>query len=169
MTSLTKSAARIAAVANDGPRLDPERHAAFMIVALANKISASASRAYTRRFGVGVMEWRVLALVAREPGVTAHQICQVSGVDKSSVSRAAHSLIRRGDLVATEDPADNRRSFLSLTAQGHGLHDRIIAASLERDELLLAGFSAADRRLLFGFLKRLTANQMLHHAEGNET
>ena len=44
------------------PRLDPQSHAAFQIVALANRISASASRAYLRCFGIGVMEWRVLAL-----------------------------------------------------------------------------------------------------------
>ena len=46
------------------PRLDFERHAAFLTVALGARISASASRAYMRRYGVGVMEWRVLAMLA---------------------------------------------------------------------------------------------------------
>ena len=143
------------------PRLDPEGHAAFLIVALANRISSGASRAYTRRFGIGVMEWRVLAMVAREPGTTANQVGHISGVDKSSVSRAAQSLIRRGDMTATGDAADNRRSFLRLTPQGLALHDRMILASLEREESLLDGLSETERRSLFGLLRRLTANLTL--------
>ena len=142
------------------PLLDPEGHAAFMVVALANRISSGASRAYMRRFGIGVMEWRVLAMVAREPGVTANQVGQISGVDKSSVIRAAQSLIRRGDLTATEDTADNRRSFLNLTPQGQALHDRMILASLERESQLMDGLSETERSALFALLRRMTANMV---------
>ena len=150
------------------PQLDPERHAAFLIVALANKISASASRAYTRRFGVGVMEWRVLAMVARDPGTTAVQVGQLSGVDKSSVSRAAQSLIRRGYMTAVEDAADNRRSFLELTPLGQALHDKVILASLEREARLLDGFSGPEREALVNLLARLSANMALVQAEGED-
>ncbi len=68
-------------------RLDLERNASFLVVSLASKLSASASSTYMRRFGVGVMEWRVIAMVKVRPGITANEISQVSGVDKSSVSR----------------------------------------------------------------------------------
>ncbi len=149
-------------------RLDPHRHAAFQIVTLANRISTSASQAYLRHFGIGVMEWRALAHVARKPGIAANEIAQLSGLDKSSVSRAVAALIRKGDVSAAEDPADNRRSLLTLTPAGETLHDRVIVASLERERLLLQGLSADERRNLFALMARLAANMDLvddHTAE----
>jgi DNA-binding MarR family transcriptional regulator len=142
-------------------RLEPERHAAFRIVSLANRISASASQAYLRCFGVGVMEWRVLAMIAVEPGISANGIAARSGLDKSSVSRGVHALVRKGDVEVGEDAADSRRSFLNLTASGQALHDRILKASLERERLLLDGLSDVDRGTLFGLLERLSRNMAL--------
>ena len=145
-------------------RLEPDRHASFLVVALANRLSASASRAYMRHFGVGVMEWRALALLAAGPGITANQIAQTSGIDKSSVSRAVQSLVRRGFVQAGEDKADNRRILLSLTPEGLKLHDRTIVAFLAREERLLNGFSEEERQAFFAFLKRAGANMPLVNA-----
>jgi DNA-binding MarR family transcriptional regulator len=143
------------------PRLVPDRHASFLVVALANRLSASASRAYMRQFGVGVMEWRAMALLAANPGITANQIAHTSGVDKSAVSRAIHLLVKRGDVHVAEDQNDNRRALLTLTPAGLALHDRIIFASLERERLLLTGLNDKERGALFDLLKRLNVNMSL--------
>ncbi len=148
----------------DKPRLDPERHAAFQIVALANRISSSASRAYLRCFGVGVMEWRVLALMGLKPGITAGEISQASGVDKSPVSRAVQALVEQGHVRTQEDARDNRRALLFLTGSGEALHDRIILASLAREARLLDGLAEDQRRTLFELLARLTGNMPLVEA-----
>ena len=157
-----------ASKSEDRPLMDPEGHVAFLVVVLANRISSGASRSYMRRFGIGVMEWRVLAMVAREPGATAHHVGQVSGVDKSSISRATQALIARGHMTATDDTIDTRRSFLHLTPQGQELHDRMIQASLERESILLQGLSEEEKATLFDLLKRLTANMTLMHVEGGD-
>ena len=78
------------------------------------------------------------------------------------------SLVRRGYVEASEDKADNRRALLSLTPNGFALHDRIIVASLAREELLLAGFSEPDRVQLFALFRRLTANMALVSAHDPE-
>ncbi len=140
------------------PRIQTEVHAAFQIVALANRISSSASRAYLRSYGVGVMEWRVLALLALRPGVSANEISQISGVDKAAVSRSVHALVRRGRVLARTDQADSRRVRLTLTPEGQALHDRMILASLEREGLLLDGLSGEERDALFTLLGKLAAN-----------
>jgi DNA-binding MarR family transcriptional regulator len=141
-----------------GRTLDPDTHAAFQIVALANRISASASRTYLRRFGVGVMEWRVLALVARKPGIAAAEITQMSGIDKAPVSRAVGALLRRGLITVREDASDSRRSLLALAPKGAALHERMIAASLAREELLLAGLGPRERAAFFAAMRRLASN-----------
>ncbi len=148
-----------------GPkRLQPERHAAFLVVALANKISASASRAYMRHYGIGVMEWRALAMLAARPGITANQIAQVSAIDKSSVSRAVQALIRRGYVAASGDESDNRRTLLALTPDGLALHDRMIPVSFAREELLLTGLTQAEQKVLLELLARLNGNMTLVNA-----
>ena len=146
------------------PRLQPEAHASFQLVALANRVSASASRAYLRNFGVGVMEWRVLALLALKERTTAQEVSQLSGLDKSSVSRAVQALLRRRDVAATADQTDNRRTVLTLTGQGETLHDRILTSSLARERLLLHGLTQDERRTLFDLLSRLSANMDLVQA-----
>jgi DNA-binding MarR family transcriptional regulator len=138
--------------------LDFETHLSFLIVSLANKISSSASIAYKRQFGAGVMEWRVLAMVAAHPGVTAKSISQVSGVDKSSISRATHLLIKQGYLKATDDASDTRRTLHVLTPAGYKLHARIFAASMDRKRTLLTGFSETEHRQMIAFCHRLMAN-----------
>ena len=149
-------------------RLDPDRHAAFQIVALANRISSSASRAYLRHFGIGVMEWRCLALIGRAPGASANEIAQLSSLDKSSVSRAVAALVAKGEVVTADDPSDSRRSLLTLTSTGERLHDRILVASLEREGRLMAGLSEVDRDRLFALLAQLSSNMTLvdAHAPG---
>jgi DNA-binding MarR family transcriptional regulator len=138
--------------------LDIDNHLSFLIVSLANKITTSASVTYMRHFGIGVMEWRVLAMVAANPGVTAKDISQVSGVDKSVVSRASHILIERGLLATTNDISDNRRTLHVLTSAGHVLHDRIYAASMARRRLLTTGLSATERMRIIGYCRRLIDN-----------
>jgi DNA-binding MarR family transcriptional regulator len=143
------------------PRLELDAHLSFLIVALANKISSCASFTYMRHFGVGVMEWRVLAMVAAHPGVTAKGISEVSGIEKSSISRAIHMLIKRGYLEATNDLSDSRRALCVLTAAGYALHDRIYAASMARRRLLLTGFSDAEHRQIIEYCRRLMTNMSL--------
>ena len=106
----------------------------------------------------------MLALVALRPGVTAGEISQMSGVDKSPVSRAVQALVGRGLMRTQGDLGDNRRLLLSLTGAGEALHDRIIQVSLARDEQLLAGLSAAERAILFQLFRRLAANLALADA-----
>ena len=148
-----------------GLRIDPDEHAAFMLVSIANRVSASASQAYMRHFGIGVMEWRVLGMLAGRPGVTAKAIGLLSGVDKSSISRATQALVKRGYVEAQEDADDNRRALLALTPSGKALHDRIIVSSMAREARLLDGFSDEERRAFFGFLKRVAANIPLVDAQ----
>jgi DNA-binding MarR family transcriptional regulator len=139
-------------------RLEPQSHTQFQIIAIANRLTAAASQAYLRSFGIGVMEWRVIAMLALTGGTTAHEISQISGVDKSAVSRAGQSLIRRELIASREDPQDSRRSLLSLTGEGRALHDRIIRASLAREKLLLEGFSGDERDELFRLMGKLMEN-----------
>ena len=141
--------------------MDRNANVAFLMIAIANKVVASASQLYMRRYGLGIMEWRVMALLAADPGITGKDISRLSGVTAGSGSRAINSLKQGGHLESSNDQTDNRRTFLRLTTRGLQLHDRVIVSSLKREELLLTGFSAGEQRALLGFCRRLMANVAL--------
>ena len=135
--------------------LDLERYVPALLVFLANKLTSSASAIFRRRFGIGTTEWRVLAMVAVEPDITAGRICRVIGFDKAAVSRALAVLQRKALVQARSHATDGRSSAFALTARGWQLHDRILQISLEREQRLLADLSPAERETLIGLLNRL--------------
>jgi DNA-binding MarR family transcriptional regulator len=138
--------------------LDLEHYAPALLTFLANKLSRGANALYRRRFGVSVTEWRVLALLAIEPGISAARICQVIGLDKGPTSRCLAALARRGLVRIGADPLDGRRRMVTLSGAGRALHDRVLPVALERERRLLACLDVAERETLLLLLNRLHAN-----------
>nr|WP_245292018.1 MarR family transcriptional regulator [Methylobacterium tarhaniae] len=141
-----------------GLRLDLERYVPALLTFVANKLSHSASTTYQSRFGVNVTEWRIMSLLAIEPGISAARICQVIGFDKGPVSRTIASMEKRNLVAIDEDPTDARRRLIRLTAQGESLHDEIIVVALERERRLTACLTPEQRDTLIDLLNRLHAN-----------
>src|SRR5258708_11657005 len=117
-----------------GPRtgqpLDLERYVPAFITFIANKLSRSATAFYQSRFGVNVTEWRIMSLLAIEPGITASRICYVIGFDKGPVSRTLALMPKTGLIVIKTDPRDGRSHSTSLTPKGRKVHDQVIVAAL---------------------------------------
>ena len=146
------------AAADDGPLLDLDRYVPAFITFIANKLSNSATVFYQRNFGVNVTEWRIMSLLAIEPGIPASRICHVIGFDKGPVSRTLAGLEKRGLISIRTDPHDGRTHSISLTAKGRSTHDKVIAAALERERRLLSCLSKDEREVLIGLLRRLHEN-----------
>jgi DNA-binding MarR family transcriptional regulator len=140
-----------------GPITDLDRSVLFLTTAFANKLSKGASRRLKHALGIGLMEWRVVCNLGAEPGLSAARMAEISGVDKSVVSRAVTELERQGLIAACADQS-GRQTALRLTPAGQDLHDRGVLRADERELRLLEGFSAQEQDTLIGFLKRLTAN-----------
>ena len=124
---------------------------------LAGKISNSASATYRPKFGVGITDWRIMALLATEPWISAGRICDVIGLDKAAVSRSVRAMKLNGLVDVHWADDDKYRQVIALTRQGLNLHDRIVRLSLQREQQLLKSFSAAERKTLINFLSRMHA------------
>ena len=154
----SKPAAELAAAADGGPTLDLDRYVPAFITFIANKLSNSATVFYQRNFGVNVTEWRIMSLLAIEPGIPASRICGVIGFDKGPVSRNLAMLQKRGLVVIRTAPDDGRTHAISLTARGRAVHDKVIAAALERERRLLSCLKKDEREVLIDLLRRLHEN-----------
>jgi DNA-binding MarR family transcriptional regulator len=141
-----------------GAKTDFDGSIVYLATALANKLSIGASRWLRKHLRIGLMEWRVLALLAVEGECSPARIGQVAGVDKSVVSRAAQALEADGLIEIAATASAGRQTALRLTQKGLDLHDRAIHLALLREDRLLEGFSEAERVQLTEQLKRMTAN-----------
>lgn len=131
-----------AELAEAGRCLDLEAYVPGLVTWLANKLSAGASKLYRERFGLGIIDWRVLSSIAAEDGCTAVRICQVVGLDKAAVSRSFAQLGERG--LIRLDPVRARARPARLTPAGRKVHDAILDLALERQARLLDSLSQAE-------------------------
>ena len=124
---------------------------------LAGKISSSASATYRPKFGVGITDWRIMALLAAEPWISAGRVCDVIGLDKAAVSRSVRGMKSSGIVDVRWAGDDKHRQVIALTRKGLILHDRMVKLSLKREQQLLKSFSVAERKMLINFLSRMHA------------
>ncbi|MDB5634522.1 MAG: MarR family transcriptional regulator [Tardiphaga sp.] len=144
--------------AKAGPTLDLERYVPAFVTFIANKLSRNATAFYQKQFGVNVTEWRIMSLLAIEPGIPASRICHVIGFDKGPVSRTLTLLQDRGLVAINTDPNDGRSHSISLTAKGRVTHDAVLVAALERERRLLACLEKDEREVLIDLLRRIHSN-----------
>jgi DNA-binding MarR family transcriptional regulator len=141
-----------------GQVLDLDRYVPALITFIANKLSRSATVLYQKRCGVNVTEWRILALLAIEPAISAARICHVIGYDKGPVSRTLAVMEERGLVTIRTDKHDGRTHAISLAPKGQTTHDRVIALALERERRLLSCLSKDERDALIDLLVRIHGN-----------
>lgn len=136
-------------------KLDLERYAPALLTFIANKLSSGSSQLYRDCFNIGIVEWRVLSMLAVESDIPAQRICQVIGLDKSAVSKSVQSLQTVGYIQSEADKKDARKQCLSLTAKGQFLHDEIFEVAKERERRLLETLTPEEREVFINMLNRL--------------
>ncbi|WP_137890477.1 MarR family transcriptional regulator [Ramlibacter sp. 2FC] len=137
-------------------KLDLDNYVPGLLLRLSNNISSSASNVYRERFGVSVTDWRLLSFFKLYPWSTASQACELMGLDKAAVSRAAAFLVEQGWLETR--PQGLRKVEYRLTPAGNKLHDDVCKVALAREDALLAGFSKEEKEILVAMMWRMFDN-----------
>jgi len=145
-------------VGTTGRTLEPERNPTVLVVWAANRFNRIASRYYQEQFGITAMDWRMLGALCREPGLPVSAASLSSGYDKGAVSRSLHSLEAQGLAEGRVQGTNNRNKLWYLTRKGRNLHDKMLAAALERQMLLLVGMKPEDVLTLNTLLQQFMNN-----------
>ncbi len=136
--------------------IDLDRFLPYRLSVLTNVVSSTIAEAYQRRFGLSIPEWRVLAVLARHPGVSAAEVARLTRMDAVAVSRAVARLLAAGRLRRTIARDDRRRSVLAVTATGTAVYREVAPLALGYERELLATLDAAERAALDRALDALT-------------
>lgn len=139
----------------DAPILRLGDYLPYRLAIASNQVSSMVARAYQSRFGITIWEWRVIAILGEGRPVTAQALCDVTAMDKVSVSRAVRSLADRGLIDRLRNPGDRRSRLLQLTANGEAVYREIAPVALAAERDLLAGMSPEEIALLSTLLDRL--------------
>jgi DNA-binding MarR family transcriptional regulator len=145
------------APATDLDTLETERFVISRVSTL-NVLLKRRAAIYARRsFDFTLTEWRIVTLLRTMPPISLRELALEALIDAAQISRAAAGLVTKGYLTRKRSPLDNREALLTLTKRGRALSTEMCQASLERNEELLAGYSAGEVRALVATLDHLVA------------
>ena len=131
-------------------------------IARLTAINTRAGQHWTERmFGLSLNEWWLLAVAHAHDSIRAGDMAELLVMDKSQLSRLMKVLIGKALIKTAPDIQDARATIISLTPEGHLLHDRILQEVLRRNERVLAPLSVAEVDQLNDLLGRLTDHNML--------
>ncbi len=125
--------------------LELDRFLPYRLSVLSNTVSTAIAGAYHQRFGLTIPEWRVMAVLANTPDLSAAEVAQRTAMDKVAVSRAVASLLRQKRIARQMARADRRRSLLQLSAAGKRVDAQVVPFALAYERALIAPLSAQER------------------------
>ena len=146
-------------------QLDLEKFIPYRISVLSNRISGNIARLYGDRYGLAITEWRVMAILARTPGLSASEVSDHTAMDKVAVSRAVARLLERGFIQREIHGDDRRRSVLELLPAGFAVYEVVVPMVLESERRLLGALTEEERTALDRLITRLETAGLQAQAE----
>ncbi len=135
---------------------DLEHFLPYQLSVVSNTVSQGIAHIYQQNHDLTVIEWRIIAVLGRYPGLTASQVVERTVMDKVAVSRAVKRLLERGILKRITHGTDRRRRHLELTEEsGRAMFEAIVPRARHYEQALLAGLTAAEVQTLLKLLDRL--------------
>ena len=135
--------------------------------------TASALRRFydrrARHLGVTRAQWRVMAVLARQPGSKQIELAERLDMEPITLSRILDKLEQAGHVRRLPDPADRRAWRLELTAKACPLHARLMKLAGEVSLDAFAGFAPEEIDQARALLARIRANLVRHDETANDT
>jgi DNA-binding MarR family transcriptional regulator len=138
--------------------IDINTYIPYFLSSVNNALSSGASAQYLRDYGIGIVDWRVISMLAIEPGIPASRICSVVSLDKGATSRSLAKLAEVGMVTFETFENDPRRRKWTLSEAGYDIHDTILAAALERERKLIAGVDPDDLEAFLRVIRIMRRN-----------
>ncbi len=127
----------------------------FRLSVLSQSVSRLIENIYSDLYGLTMNQWRCLALIANQPGITAKELCEKAVLDKMTVSRALRALLNRRLISRTASIKDGRSQHLDLTPIGREIYDKVIPLARDCEARLLQALSEQERTNLSEIMEKL--------------
>ena len=143
-------------MSKQNPTLDLKKFLPYQLSVVTNRISASFARLYSEKFNLSIPEWRVMAVLGQQPGLSADEVSSETEMDKVPVSRAVTKLLDKGLLNRDFSGLDRRRSILRLSEAGYAMYSQIVPLALSYEAELKAVLIEQEQAQLETLLEKLS-------------
>ncbi|MEM7545108.1 MAG: MarR family transcriptional regulator [Pseudomonadota bacterium] len=123
-------------------------------------LMAQASAAISAEFhdwlaseGVSVADWRILASLYPDIGLTIGELCASCLTKQPTMTRMVDRLVAQELAIRSADRTDRRRVEVRLTPYGQGRAERLINEAKAHEARLLAGYKPEDAAALKALLR----------------
>ncbi|NQX94759.1 MAG: MarR family transcriptional regulator [Erythrobacter sp.] len=129
----------------------------YQLSIASNAVSDLIAERYRERFGLKILEWRVMAVLGdhAESGLTQRALTEAILTDKVAINRACKVLEGRGLIARVPNASDGRSHLMKLTKEGRSIHSEVLPIALKTERELLADFSEPEQAQLRDLLERL--------------
>ncbi len=124
---------------------------------LGERLSRAFGARYGSAFGLGIPEWRVMAVLGERRQCSTRQVIEQTEMDRVKVSRAVTRLADMALVAQTTVPGDRRAHLLSLTRRGHGIYRDIVPIARSLQAEFVAVLDAQELLALDVILTKLHA------------
>ena len=135
--------------------LDLNAFMPYRLQQLAHLVSRGIADLYEDHHGLTAAQWRVMAAVAENPGITAQKVVDMTPMDKVSVSRAVAALCEMALLQRKASDSDGRLALLSLTTDGARIYQQIFPKALDYAEQLQQSLTQNEQKIYLRLTSRL--------------
>ena len=146
-------------MSKQNPTLDLKKFLPYQLSVVTNRISASFARLYSEKFNLSIPEWRVMAVLGQQPGLSADEVSSETEMDKVPVSRAVSKLLDKRLLQRNFSGRDRRRSILCLSEAGYGMYAQIVPLALAYEAELKAALAEQEQVQLEVLLEKLSVQR----------
>lgn len=134
-----------------------EDNEAFLLHEIARQMRIMFDRR-CQPLGLTRSQWRVLAMLRRNEGISQAGLAQLLEIEPISLVRLLDRMEKAKMIERRPDPADRRANRLYLGAKAPGILKDMRQRSVALRREALEGFSAAEHKKLLDFLRRMKAN-----------
>lgn len=136
----------------------------YRLSVVTNKISDLIARSY-ESLGLSRAQWRVIAVLGEQPGLTASAVAERTAQDRVTVTRAVKGLVQNKLLQRQASQDDGRVAYLRLTAKGLRSYKKVVPSALAFEQALTQALSSKERQQFDKTLEKLEslADQQLSY------
>ena len=110
---------------------------------LLDTLRRSGSIAYRRRFGLSMVEWRIVTQLGAHSPLSLNDLAERIILDRGQLSRTVKVMVGRGLLDSRRRPG-GPAIMITLSGEGQALYQRLAALAVERNAFLVGGIPEAD-------------------------
>jgi DNA-binding MarR family transcriptional regulator len=109
-------------------------------------------------YGLSRTQWRLLAYVFRQDGLTQSELARLLELERATVGQAIDALEAKKLITRRAIPSDRRVWAIGATAEARTLLPELRRIAAEISTQLFRGFDEADLATLGGLLERMNHN-----------